>query len=82
MQPELRTLIDHFREAQDKGVQTLVRVLRLPLPPSGRDWVLYCEKNDIHGLRELRGVGIYAHGYGVELKIGDLIIDFDWGSER
>lgn len=79
MKPELRTLIDRFREAQDQGVQTLVRVLRLPLPSSGRDWALYCEENEIHSLRELRGVGIHAHGFGVELKIGDLTIDFDWG---
>jgi hypothetical protein len=30
-------------------------------------------------IKELNDVPIYAHGYGIELKIGDLTIDFDWG---
>ena len=39
----------------------------------------YCCDNGIQKLKELNGIPIYAHDYGIELKIGDLTIDFDWG---
>lgn len=79
MKPELETLIRHFRAAQDVGVATVRDTLHIPPPKSGLDWVHYCCNNGIHQLNELKGIPIYAHGYGIELKIGDLTIDFDWG---
>ena len=30
-------------------------------------------------MRWLNGVGVYTHGYGIELTFTDLTIDFDWG---
>ena len=39
----------------------------------------YCCDIGTQKLKELHGIPIYAHGYGIELKIGDLTIDFDWG---
>jgi hypothetical protein len=79
MKPELETLIRCFRDAQDVGVATVRDTLQIPLPKSGPDWVHYCWNNGIQKLKELNGVPIYAHGYGIELKIGELTIDFDWG---
>jgi hypothetical protein len=72
-------LIRYFREAQDIGVAAVVNTLRLPIPKSGSDWSLYCCANGIQRVEELNGIPIYAHGFGIELKIGKLTIDFDWG---
>ncbi len=79
MKPELETLIKHFRAAQDVGVATIRDALKLPFPTSGPDWVHYCCTHGLQKTNELNGIPIYAHGYGIELKIGDLTIDFDWG---
>ena len=27
----------------------------------------------------MNGIGVYAHGYGIELSFDGLTIDFDWG---
>ena len=80
MTPELETLIKHFRAAQDAGVATIRDTLKLPFPTSGPDWVHYCCAHGLQKITELNGIPIYAHGYGIELKIGDLTIDFDWGA--
>ena len=69
MKPELNTLIERFRTAQDIGVDTLIRVLGFPLPASNRDWFRYCCDNGVYSLKERNGIGIYAHGYGIELKL-------------
>jgi len=79
MKPELDILIRHFRNAQDIAVSAIDRVLRLPRPTSGSAWGKYCFENEIQKRNELNGIPIYAHGYGIELKIDDLTIDFDWG---
>jgi hypothetical protein len=79
MNAELDTLIEHFRSAQDIGVTTLVDSMGLKIPSSGHDWVVYCCDNELAKESVINGVGIYTHGYGVELKIGNLTIDFDWG---
>lgn len=79
MNATLDSLIEEFRAAQDIGVSTLVNALGIPRPSSDLDWLHYCCQNGLHSIDELHGVGIYAHGYGVELKIGSLTIDFDWG---
>ena len=79
MKPELETLIKHFRAAQDVGVATIRDTLKLPFPTSGPDWVHYCCAQGLQQINELNGIPIYAHGYGIELKINELTIDFDWG---
>jgi len=79
MNPTLNSLIERFRNAQDVGVKTLTKSLNVPRPSSGLDWVLYCAEHGLHDLDKLGDVGIYAHGYGIELKIAELTIDFDWG---
>jgi hypothetical protein len=53
--------------------------MHLPKPQTAIEWVSICSTHHLHGVRELNGVGIRVHGYGVELKIGALTIDFDWG---
>ena len=79
MLPVLDNLIDRFRKAQDLAVRTLVHKLAIPNPESNRAWAFYCAENGLHEIRELDGVGIYAHGFGIELKIEGLTINFDWG---
>lgn len=79
MNPVLDTLIERFRGAQDVAVATLVQTLRIPRPKTDFDWPQICEDHGFVGRCEREGIQIYAHGYGIELKIGDLTIDFDWG---
>ncbi|MGN6545331.1 MAG: DUF6896 domain-containing protein [Aureliella sp.] len=79
MKPELDSLIRQFRDAQDIAVSVITEVLRIPLPRSGPDWVKYCWATELQKRRELGGIPIYAHGFGIELSIGSLKIDFDWG---
>ena len=38
-----------------------------------------CIEQKINNRCELQGIGIYSHGYGIEMKIASLTIDFDWG---
>ncbi len=79
MHETLDRLIGEFRAAQDIAVARLLRDLGVPQPSSGIDWVHYCCKNGLYETDELGGVGIYAHGFGIELKIGSLTIDFGLG---
>lgn len=79
MNPQLESLIKQFRSAQDVVVATIRDTLSLPLPKSGAEWAHYCCANGLLKINELNGIPIYAHGCGIELKIGELTIDFDWG---
>ena len=81
MHAVLDTLVDRFRKAQDIGVRTLTQRLSIPRPATNRKWVDYCieNKNKLRETRERSGVSIRIHGYGVELKVDGLTIDFDWG---
>lgn len=79
MLPVLDNLIDRFRRAQDIAVRALIHELAIPQPKSNRAWIFDCIENGLHKVRDRNGIAIYVHGYGVELKINDLTIDFDWG---
>ena len=79
MNPSLDMLIGSFRRAQDVAVATLTGKLGIPRPASNRDWLRVCAEHRLYQIKELEGVQICAHGYGIELIIGDLTIDFDWG---
>ena len=81
MHDTLRILIDEFRTAQDFGVYVLTNDLKLPRPQSGLHYHDYCCKHGLFQVRLIDEVGFYAHGYGVELKIKSLTIDFDWGDK-
>lgn len=81
MNPTLAVLIEEFRDAQDIGVATLLNDLKIPQPRSGIGWVHFCEARGLYETKILHGVGVNAHGYGIELKIGPLTIDFDWGAK-
>jgi hypothetical protein len=74
----LADIIRRFRAAQDRGVATLLR-LGVPLPASNREWGRLCAARGIYQTRELDGIGIYVHGYGIELILDDVSIDWDWG---
>jgi hypothetical protein len=47
--------------------------------PSHRDWVTICGECGLYKVRHVNGIAIYAHGYGIELVVDGLTIDFDWG---
>jgi hypothetical protein len=79
MHPVLAELVRRFREAQDRGVAVLTEQLAVPLPKSNRDWFHFCNSQGLYQARTIKGVGFYAHGYGVELTLEDMTIDFDWG---
>ena len=81
MNTTLKQIISDFREAQDRAVATIRDDLKWKLPSSNRDWVFLCSSEGYNGIRELNGIKIYTHGYGIELRYPDLIIDFDWGEE-
>jgi hypothetical protein len=74
----LADIITRFRAAQDRGVATLLR-LGIPLPPSNREWVAICADRGLYRTRTLGDVGFYAHGYGIDLILDDVRIDWDWG---
>lgn len=83
MKKTLRTELDHliarFRDAQDIAVQCIIHVLKFPLPKTCLKWVEYCDRHDVYPLRHRNGVNFYAHGYGIELQVEGLSIDFDFG---
>jgi hypothetical protein len=79
MHPVLAEVIERFRAAQDRGVAALVEQLGLPLPTSNRQWATFCADCGLHRISSINGIGVYAHGYGIELIFDDLTIDFDWG---
>jgi hypothetical protein len=79
MHPTLAQIIIDFRHGQDRAVATIRDDLQWKLPPSNRDWVFLCSTEGYHHIKEHNGIQIYTHGYGVELRYPDLVIDFDWG---
>ena len=79
MNPQLDGLIQRFRDAQDAGVRALTEQLRVPKPASNMEWPVVCIDHKIDRRCRLNDIDVYTHGYGVELNIGDLTIDFDWG---
>jgi hypothetical protein len=81
MNPTLALIITDFRQAQDRAVATIRDDLNWKLPSSNRNWVFLCGSEGYNPIRELNGVKICTHGYGIELKYPDLSIDFDWGEQ-
>jgi Domain of unknown function (DUF6896) len=83
MHPVLADIIDRFRAAQDRGVAVVAEVLGgtlgVCLPTSNREWVAICADCGLHTIRSINGIGVYVHGYGIELVLDDVMIDFDWG---
>jgi len=83
MNPILADMIGRFRSAQDRGVAVIAEVLGpefgARLPATNREWVTICEECGLYEVRHVDDVGVYAHGYGIELALDGLTIDFDWG---
>ena len=79
MKQELDELIGEFRSAQDRAVAFLSRELGIPRPDTNRDWVRIWYAHELQKPGVRNGVHIDCHGYGVELVLADVTIDFDWG---
>ena len=79
MDATLDKLIGQFRAAQDMAVTVLTERLRIPRPQTAREWVFFCSTHKLNHRYTLQDVDVYTHGYGIELKIGGLVVDFDWG---
>jgi hypothetical protein len=81
--PVLADMIGQFRSAQDRGVAVVIEVLGPALgvrrPASNSEWVFICGKCGLSKRCQVNGIGVYAHGYGIELSFDGLTIDFDWG---
>jgi hypothetical protein len=82
MNPVLADMIARFRSAQDRGVaavaEVLGPVLGVRLPASNREWVSICAECGLCGVvRHVNGIGVYAHGNGIELVLDEVTIDFD-----
>jgi hypothetical protein len=83
MNPVLADMTGRFRSAQDRGVAAVVEVLGpalgARLPASNWEWVKICHECRLHAVRHVNGIGVRAHGYGIELALDGVTIDFDWG---
>ncbi len=79
MDSTLSCIIYEFRIAQDRAVATIRDEFKWKMPPSNREWVDLCISEGYYQVREMCGLRIYAHGYGIEIIYPDLTIDFDWG---
>jgi hypothetical protein len=79
----LADMIRRFRSAQNRGVAAFVEILGpalgTRLPASNREWVTICAESGLYKVRRVNGLGFYAHGYGIELTLDGVTIDFDWG---
>lgn len=81
MRLELDEMIERFRSSQDRAVETLRDKLEIPLPESNFAWAHYCREQNLYGIELLMDVPFHAHGYGVQIEIEGVRIDFDWGDE-
>jgi hypothetical protein len=79
MYATLNLLIAGFRTAQDAAVAILLNDLQIPRPQSGLDWSRYIARTKLDAVESIQGIGIRAHGYGVEVSSQATAIDFDWG---
>jgi hypothetical protein len=83
MDPVLAAMIGRFRSAQDRAVAFITGVLGptlgVRLPASNREWAIIWGECGLSRRCQVSGVGIYAHGYGIELIFDGVTIDFDWG---
>ncbi len=81
MHPELRSLIKDFRVTQDRAIDFLHSVLKIPLPSSGRDWVKCGHRAVLEAVKNLEcpTIQLDPHGYGIEIIHPDFRIDFDYG---
>lgn len=83
MNPILKDMIEWIRAAQDRGVAAVAEVLGPALgvrrPASNREWVGMSGRCGVNRVRRLDGIEFYAHGYGIELVLDGVTIDFDWG---
>jgi short subunit dehydrogenase-like uncharacterized protein len=76
---QLDKLIGEFRAAQDIAVKALVENLKLPRPKTNVEWWAISVKHDLAKWNEVEGIRYKSHGFGVEVTIGDVTCDFDWG---
>jgi hypothetical protein len=83
MHSVLADRIGRFRSAQDLGVAVVAEVLGpalgVWLPATNREWVTICAECGLYKIRDVEGIGVNAHGYGIELVLDGVTIDFDWG---
>ena len=81
MHQELRTLIDAFRDAQDRAVDYLHVSLNIPLPTSGLDWAHngFSAINAVGRASDRVDVRLDPHGFGIDIVHPGFRIDFDYG---
>jgi hypothetical protein len=77
MDPVLADMIGQFRSAQDRGVAVVTEVLGptlgVRLPASNLEWVTICGECGLSKRCHVNGIGVYAHGFGIELVFDGLL---------
>ncbi|WP_406697117.1 hypothetical protein V5E97_39650 [Singulisphaera sp. Ch08] len=49
------------------------------LPATNREWVTICGECGRYKVSRIGGIGVYAHGFGIELVLYGVTMNFDWG---
>lgn len=77
MDERLHRLIDEYKETVARAVAAL-EASGIPRPASTTEWIGY----DLPGRGELVGGGEYfMHGFGCEVRLPDVWVDFDFGDQ-
>ena len=85
MHRDLLSIIRRFRADQDLGVGLLSERLGIEPPSSNIAWARGLQQEGrqsaIAIFERAREMGMYVrpHGFGIELRIDGLTVDFDWG---
>ena len=85
MHRDLHSIIRRFRVDQDAGVRVLIERLGIQPPSSNIAWARALQQEGplsaIAIFERAREMGMFVrpHGFGIELILDGVTIDFDWG---
>jgi len=79
MNEELNNIIGKFNKTQERAVEILENEFECPRPESTMDFITRCVPCIRIKKYTSGGYKIRPHGYGMEIVIDGIIIDFDFG---
>ena len=79
MNEDLFNLIRLFNKAQENALIILENFFSCSRPVSRMDYISRCVPIIREANYEASGHKIRPHGYGMEINVGDITIDFDFG---
>jgi hypothetical protein len=80
MHPDLLSVIEVFRRDQDMAVAILRDRLGVSPPTSNLEWAKSLNCHELAERGWEAGIKVRSHGFGIEIKLHGLSIDFDWGA--